>query len=71
VSGSLQWVVVWNDAKDGTEYRERSRSRGLALSAACDLISRHHTVRRIEGRNGAIIGREAIERYCRDRAVAV
>jgi hypothetical protein len=71
VSGSLNWVVVWNDAQDGTEYRERSRTRWLALNAACDLISRHHTVQRIEGRNGVIIRREAIERYCRDRAVAV
>jgi hypothetical protein len=43
----------------------------LALSAACDLIAQQHTVRRIEGRNGVIIGREAIERYCRDRAVGV
>jgi hypothetical protein len=71
VSGSLQWVVVWNDA-DGREHRDRSRTRYLALNAACDLIAQHHTVRRIdEGRNGLIIRREVIERYCRDRAVAV
>ena len=37
---------------DGTEYRERSRTRALALSAACDLIDQRHRVQRIEGRNG-------------------
>jgi hypothetical protein len=36
----------------------------LALNAACDLIRQRHTVQRIEGRNGVIIGRQAIERYC-------
>jgi hypothetical protein len=39
----------------------------LALNAACDLIAQHHTVQRIEGRNVVIIGREAVEQYCRDR----
>jgi hypothetical protein len=65
VSGSLPWVVVWKDDLDGTEYREHSRTRALALNAACDFIAQHHTVQRIEGRNGVIIEREKIERYCR------
>jgi hypothetical protein len=39
----------------------------LALNAACDLISQHHTVERIESRNGVIIRRKAIDKYCRDR----
>jgi hypothetical protein len=64
VSSSLNWVVVWNDREDGREYRDHSRSRALALNAACDLIRQQHTVQRIEGRNGVVIGRQAIERYC-------
>jgi hypothetical protein len=64
VSSSLNWVVVWNDPEDGREYRDHSRSRALALNAACDLIRQQHTVQRIEGRNGVIIGRQAIEQYC-------
>jgi hypothetical protein len=52
---------------DGTKHRDHSRSRALALGAACDLISQQHTVERIESRSGAIIPREAIEQYCRDR----
>ena len=67
VSGSLAWVVVWNDPADGREYREASRSRALALNAACDLISQRHTVQRIEGRHGVIIEQGEIERYCRAR----
>jgi hypothetical protein len=68
VSSPLNWVVVWTDHEDGREYRDRSRSRALALKSACDLIRQHHTVQRIEGRNGVIIGRQAIEHYCQDRA---
>ena len=64
MSSSLNWVVVWNDREDGREYRDHSRSRALALNAACDLIRQQHTVQRIESRNGVIIGRKAIERYC-------
>jgi hypothetical protein len=44
-----------------------TRSRALALNAACDLIRQRHTVQRIEGRNGVIIGRKAVEQYCQDR----
>ena len=64
MSSSLNWVVVWNDPEDGREYRDHSRSRALALNAACDLIRQQYTVQRIEGRNGVITGRQAIERYC-------
>jgi hypothetical protein len=39
----------------------------LALAASCDLIRQQHTVQRIEGPQGVIIGREAIEQYCHDR----
>ena len=67
VSSSLDWVVVWNDHVDGREYRDRSRSHALALNAACDLISRRHTVQRIKGPNGVVIRRETIEQYCQDR----
>jgi hypothetical protein len=67
VRGSLVWIIVWNDGQDGTEYRDRSRSRWLALKAACDLIDQHHTVQRIEGPDGVIIGLEKIERHCRAR----
>ena len=67
MSSSLNWVVVWSDFVDGTKHRDHSRSRTLALNAACDLISRHHTVERIESRNGVIIWRKAIDKYCRAR----
>jgi hypothetical protein len=68
VSRSLHWVVGWNDGQNGTEYRDYSRSRALALAAACDLISQRHMVKCIESRSGVTIQREAIEQYCRDHA---
>jgi hypothetical protein len=67
VSGSLSWIIVWTHRQDGGEYRDHTRSRWLALKAACDLIDQHHTVQRIEGPDGVIIGLEKIEHHCRAR----
>jgi hypothetical protein len=67
VSSRQDWVVVWSDRADGRAYRDHSRSRRLALNAACDLIAQQHTVQRIVGPEGVTIGREEIERYCRAR----
>jgi hypothetical protein len=51
-SGRQDWVVIWSDRADGRAYRDHSRSRGLALRAACDLIAQQHTVQRIIGPEG-------------------
>jgi hypothetical protein len=67
VSGRQDRVVVWSDHEHGRAYRSHSRSRRLALEAACDLISQHHAVQHIIGPEGVTIGQEEIERYCRDR----
>jgi hypothetical protein len=38
----------------------------MALDAACNAPRQYQTARRIEGPNGVVIEREAIEQYCQD-----
>jgi hypothetical protein len=62
----MSWTVFWKDRGGGPEVRSSNRSREVALDAACNL-SRYETLLRIEGPNGEVIDREAIEQLRTDR----
>ena len=63
------WAVVWvvSHAPAAGEARTFHRSREMALGAACNAPRQYQTALRIEGPNGVVIEREAIEQYCQDR----
>ena len=59
------WIVVWKDQGGSSPPVKDSsyRSREMALNAACEL-NRYQTAVRIEGPDGELIERAAIEHLC-------
>jgi hypothetical protein len=60
---NTDWAVLWFNVGAG-EARTFHPSQERALNAACDATW-HQRPLRIEGPNGVVIEREAIEQYCK------